>query len=391
MSMALLGALCAHTGEDLCRYPENTKAKLVAKEIDPFGGFNYYYDLDGKPNTAEVIFHFPGVFREGSEKEYIGACKPIEKLFSLAAWLCANTSKKSKSLFFHYITVEGKKKLVSTPHDLLEGLYETTEPISVDIYSLGNGRNAEKNFLRYPNNFKTRYVAKKIKKEGVCFYFDTDGKPDTAEIVLDFPKNRQILTETPIDSFVSVGQIRYLAAVGYAAYTSTRMPAYFEFKPGVRELVPAKCEYIKGLYKTSAPVSVDVAQIRKEEANYPFRYRKNELARYMGKEDKKNGTTYYFFDLDGDRSTAEVIMLVTNKCKDCADKVNKIPLYAWVSIGKLVALSEEMASCSLSKEQGTKDGTLFGVYKKQKPIGVNIKHLFDKFCEYRKRQSKEAK
>ena len=84
-------------------------------------------------------------------------------------------------------------------------------------------------------------------------------------------------------------------------------------------------------------------------------------------------------------------MLVTNKCKDCADKVNKIPLYAWVSIGKLVALSEEMASCSLSKEQGTKDGTLFGVYKKQKPIGVNIKHLFDKFCEYRKRQSKEAK
>ena len=98
---------------------------------------------------------------------------------------------------------------------------------------------------------------------------------------------------------------------------------------------------------------------------------------------KKNGTTLYYFDNDGDRKNAEIVMKITGKCKECKDKADKLELYKFVSIGDLLKLSEEMAVCPASKTQKIKDGTLYGIYKKQKKLSIDIRHLEKLYDQYR--------
>jgi len=63
---ALLAAMytagCAPTEGDrwYARYPDNTPARLVAREKFASGETRHYFDLDGDPRTAEAVFQITG-------------------------------------------------------------------------------------------------------------------------------------------------------------------------------------------------------------------------------------------------------------------------------------------------------------------------------------------
>jgi len=65
-SFALLATIytagCTESDGDrwYARYPDNTPARLVAREKFASGETLHYFDLDGNPNTAEVAFQTTG-------------------------------------------------------------------------------------------------------------------------------------------------------------------------------------------------------------------------------------------------------------------------------------------------------------------------------------------
>lgn len=373
MAWALFGALSAYADDDTLRYPEKTKARLLAKEIIPYGGLNYFYDLDGKTDTAELIFHYPRECHETSKRPRVGSYKTIEALRQEAEQEYSISPRDLKGY-----NINGKEMSISSPKDMLEGLYKTSEPISINMRELRN-RCIDERTPRYPNDLKVRYVAReKVKgKEGreVKFYFDVDGNLNTAEVILHFPLVRRSFENLPIDSFISIGKIRYEATAGYAAITSRSLPSYFEFKPGVRVLTSYKNDYIKGLYKETDPVSVDVSQLRKAHRENPFRYERDQYLTFIGQERRKDGTRVHYFNLDVDLHTAEVVLLVKNPCKDCASKLDNARLYSGTTVYELAAAAKRM-SLKHEKIYGVKNSAeVLGVYKNQRKISINVSHL----------------
>ncbi len=225
MTVALMGVLWAYAVEDPLRYPKETKAKLVAKEIYPFGGMRYFYDLDGKPNTAEVIFHFPSDWREKGKGGIVGSRKSVEELCQNAAEIYSISSSSEKP---QYNNIKGEKKLANSGKDLLEGLCKISDPISVNIDDLKKQCIVKNKIPRYSSGFKVRYVAEERNLgKGVNYYFDADGNPNTAEIVLHFPNGRLAFDTGLLNSFVPIREICYEAELGYAVLETKKNAILF--------------------------------------------------------------------------------------------------------------------------------------------------------------------
>ena len=118
---------------------------------------------------------------------------------------------------------------------------------------------AKEELLRYPDSTRAKLVAKEsiIGKNGAeyVYRFDMNESPDSAEMFVYFPKKPERNADIPLGSSKTVADIRFWAAQIYSVNTSTPKPEYKRIK-GRKVLVPEKCEYIQGLYKSDPPALI---------------------------------------------------------------------------------------------------------------------------------------
>lgn len=118
---------------------------------------------------------------------------------------------------------------------------------------------AKEELLRYPDSTRAKLVAKGsiIGENGAeyVYRFDMNESPDSAEMFVYFPKKPERNADIPLGSSKTVADIRFWAAQIYSVNTSTPKPEYKRIK-GRKVLVPEKCEYIQGLYKSDPPALI---------------------------------------------------------------------------------------------------------------------------------------
>ena len=130
MSMAITGALYACAKEELLRYPDSTKAKLVDKGKVLSGTYKgtycYDFDLNNTPGTAEMQVCFPEVLGKDVDLS-VGACKTVA---DIRLWAAKIYSVNTSTPMPEYTKVKGKKVLKPEKCEYIKGLYKT-DPVNI--------------------------------------------------------------------------------------------------------------------------------------------------------------------------------------------------------------------------------------------------------------------